>query len=314
MKKTIKILFVTLMLLFINISAFAIGVETIFKAQDTIKEIDYKREYGHTRDDIVYVYMEDYPPPKFIEVSDINGDKVLDTLFGYRDTGSGYLGENIIAVNGKTLERFQVDNTTSYHCETLKKVFIPNRLLLPKNKSFYKKIKDKILQCDNYSYCNYKESKDTPMTLDWLLNYTIKKVKNSDYVEKILIPKKSNWHLLKKVDTLEHYYTFLDKNTLVHKVYHLFHIEHRTSIYQTKAFEIFTCECGVSDSGSICSIFAKKGNLYKCLFALDCDSYYDWLESLQVKHVELLYKKYLLLKASDGNPCGYFYKNTFICV
>ena len=96
------------------------------------------------------------------DIKDFNKDGIKDTLYYYEDGGSGFDGNYVLLENGKTHDRFCIDDEDCI-CSVLKVVPIPYELLTSKNKPFLKAMEKCLFEKNNFS----KKMPDA--SLEWLI-------------------------------------------------------------------------------------------------------------------------------------------------
>lgn len=119
-----------------------------------------------------------------VVIEDYNNDGYMDTLTSYYDGGSTYGGRFVTVINGKTKEKFEMDNFGGYY-EMKQVVYIPPKLQRPENKSFLDAIKKELLPI---------KADFTEASLQWLItaNMNRKTLRNHLYFD-LLIFSPTNW-------------------------------------------------------------------------------------------------------------------------
>ncbi|MDL2228599.1 hypothetical protein LJC30_06910, partial [Odoribacter sp. OttesenSCG-928-L07] len=77
-------------------------------------------------------------------IEDFNNDGFRDTLTSFYDGGSGFGGNYIVLISGKTKERFELDDYGCF-CDIKQIVLIPPELRKTSNKLFLETIKKELL-------------------------------------------------------------------------------------------------------------------------------------------------------------------------
>ena len=117
-------------------------------------------------------------------VKDFNNDKVIDTLINYYSSGSSCSGRTVSIINGKTKEKFELNNNGCFSTFT-KKIRIPKNLILKSNKFFLDTIKEKLLPVK-------RDSMDA--SLKWLISSELNlKQLDSHALFNIVAKPKTNW-------------------------------------------------------------------------------------------------------------------------
>lgn len=211
-----------------------------------------------------------------IIVNDFNNDAYVDTLISFYEGGSGFGGTYITLVNGKTGERFEMNDFGCF-CDIKQIILIPPVLLLPENQSFFDAMKDELLP----------DNKKVPdASLQWLLtsheNYrTITDNPYYDLVVKtpiswnkseIAIP--GNYYIDIKMDTMQ---KFIDTVMEIPKWYEaksqlgylLYYGQNHFSNYDSKGLELVATSTEYKVFKSFHGIVIEKNNAYAWVFVTD---------------------------------------------
>jgi hypothetical protein len=103
-----------------------------------------------------------YKPPNErgnVEIMDINGDGVQDTIQSDGSSGSGFGAQYYTITNGKSGEKYEIESESCF-CEIRTKVAIPPTLLKPENLAFKKKMEEILLP---------RKAESPDPSLQWIL-------------------------------------------------------------------------------------------------------------------------------------------------
>lgn len=140
---------------------------------------------------------------------DFNNDGFVDSLLTINDTRNGFGFRLVRLTNGKTNEKFKLDNI-GYFCDIKQIILIPPDLRKECNKSFLESIKKELLP----------EKKNVPdASLQWLINANVnhKTLSNNIYYD-LVIYTPTKWILGNKIELPSTYYIDIKGNDL-HQLY-----------------------------------------------------------------------------------------------
>ena len=243
-------------------------------------------------------------------IKDFNNDKIVDTLIDFREMGSACAGRTVSIIDGKTNEKFTLNNDGCYSSFT-NVIKVPKNLNLKKNSLFLAAIKDKSLP-------NKRDHIDS--SLKWLLsgNSNVRILESHPYFDIIANPKTA-WqpnileipdsyyidsfeYSLQSEDFKNKNPTVTEKNQEYVAYYTYGHqikkIDSLTPVAQNDTYKIFK---------TAHTVFVKKGDTYNWAFISDdlvtgAPDRRSWPSINQVQLID----KYLIIHHDVPPVNGYF--------
>ncbi|WP_298516342.1 hypothetical protein [uncultured Kordia sp.] len=239
-----------------------------------------------------------------VRIDDFNNDKIIDTLKTFYEGGSGFGGQYVQIVNGKTNEMFQLTNNGCF-CEIKNTMLVSPKLAKKENAPFLEIMKAHILP---------KKRKHPEGSLNWIIKSAHSNVfLDNNAIFDFIADPQNDW-IEGEFEAPDNYYIEIKGDTLRQLYATPYNVPEWLHEKDTKGFLVYYAHnhyrsktrdsIKLSDSNALYKVFntshgvyVQKGNAYKWVFISDiaitgAPSKLRWESIKQTK----LFGKYLLVQ------------------